>query len=124
MHILPHLEQQNLYAQIDFTQYVDTPAYEAMAETIISSYICPSDENAGVPLLEERGDSSANNRKKYNPAASAGLWYVASIGPTKPDAGNPLCETPEGIPSYCNIGCSFGTAGADRVITSKSAQSF
>ena len=43
--ILPQLEQQGLYNQIDFTKYMkDLPA--TVVTTVISTYVCPSDVQA------------------------------------------------------------------------------
>lgn len=44
--ILPYLEQQALYDQIDFSKAWDDPANQAVRETRVSAYACPS---ANVP---------------------------------------------------------------------------
>jgi prepilin-type N-terminal cleavage/methylation domain-containing protein/prepilin-type processing-associated H-X9-DG protein len=41
--ILPHMEQQPLFGQIDFKQPIEAPLHAAARVTQIKSYLCPSD---------------------------------------------------------------------------------
>ena len=98
------MEQQSLYDQYDFTIWPTQGINAELAERPIEGFTCPSDSEQLI--FEDRGDFD----KKFNPQSSAGMWYVASIGPTRPDGGNPLCpQNGTNEASYCNIGCSFGT---------------
>lgn len=47
--ILPFLEQQALYQQIDFSKPWDAPENAAVASTVVPAYTCPS--KAGDPLM-------------------------------------------------------------------------
>ncbi len=49
VHILPFIEQKNLYDQFNFNQNTDNQTYPGttrlLASTIVKSYVCPSDNN-------------------------------------------------------------------------------
>ncbi len=110
MQIFPYMELQTLYDQFDFSIWVNQGVNAELALKVVDGFICPSDGNSGDAIFEDRGD----NTKAYNPKVSAGTWYVASIGPTKPDGGNPQCpNNANNDPSYCNIGCSFGSRASN-----------
>ncbi|HMP04426.1 MAG TPA: DUF1559 domain-containing protein [Gemmatales bacterium] len=55
-HILPHLEQDNLHRSIDLTLPILDPANKAGRETLVPSYVCPSDT---FPKLINLTDSGA-----------------------------------------------------------------
>jgi prepilin-type N-terminal cleavage/methylation domain-containing protein len=121
LQVLPYMELQNLYDQYDFDSWPTQASNAQLALNPISGFVCPSDSEKLV--FDERGDFN----KKFNPETSAGIWYVASIGPTLPDGGNPLCEqNGTNEVSYCNIGCSFGTVKvkSDRVTCESGADAF
>ena len=102
--ILPELEQQGLYDQIDFTLYTSQLKTE-IVETVIPMYVCPSDADAGSPVLNDRYAIG-------NPNPAMGLWYTGSMGPTIPDAC-PLCTPATPSPTnYCCQGWHFGTPNA------------
>ncbi len=46
--LLPYLEQDNLYKQINFSLPVEDPAHLAIRTTVLSMYVCPSDRSTGV----------------------------------------------------------------------------
>jgi prepilin-type processing-associated H-X9-DG protein len=55
--ILPQLEQQPIYDQIDFRQQIQNPSQATIRTTTISTYLCPSDNmpsswSASVGLVE------------------------------------------------------------------------
>jgi prepilin-type processing-associated H-X9-DG protein len=102
--ILPQIEQQGLYNQIDFKKHTKNLPQNVL-DTFVSTYICPSDTKAGNPVFKDR--------YPHNPTQAAGTWYSASMGPTIPDQC-PLC--PDGgknaggsPPVYCCQGHNFGT---------------
>lgn len=41
--ILPHMEQDNLFRLLDLKQPIELPVHQAARETVIKSYLCPSD---------------------------------------------------------------------------------
>jgi prepilin-type N-terminal cleavage/methylation domain-containing protein/prepilin-type processing-associated H-X9-DG protein len=49
--LLPHLEQDNLYRQIDFSQPVESPSCLAVRTTPLSVYTCPSDRSTGAYMV-------------------------------------------------------------------------
>lgn len=98
--ILPYIEMQGLYNQIDFNKHVQELPPEVV-QTVISAYVCPSDA-VGSPVLSDRFAG-------HNPATAMGLWYGASMGPTHFDQ----CPfSSDQIPSPINLTCqgwAFGT---------------
>ena len=105
--ILPQLEQQGLYNQIDFKKFTkDLPA--TVVTTVVPAYVCPSDAGSGAVLDDRYGAD--------NPNPAAGLWYTGSMGPTQADAC-PLCppdmQTPNASDpkNWCCQGYNFGTYG-------------
>jgi prepilin-type N-terminal cleavage/methylation domain-containing protein/prepilin-type processing-associated H-X9-DG protein len=109
--ILPHLEQQALYNQFDFSRTMNDPINRPAITTPVAAFICPSDPQAGNPIL--------NNRiQNYNnPAACHGLWYAPSMGPLHDRmVGKPgcvYCEKPRSSASdpesYCCQGLDFAS---------------
>ena len=103
--ILPYLEQRPLYNQIDFNLCVNE-LRSAVATTVVPTYICPSGERAGNPVLDDR------LWPQQSPNPAAGLWYAGSAGPTHPNAC-PFCPDPNPSPdNWCCQGCNFGTGHA------------
>ncbi len=83
--LLPHMEQQNLFDQFDYTVRIDDqtfPDTTLLGSTIIPTYVCPSDNNKGL----------LNGRAIHN--------YAASNGPTA-HINNPSCS--------CSTGASWNT---------------
>lgn len=77
---------------------------------VVQAFICPSDERAGEPFFDKRGNSNfpgAYTPGPWNPGVVQGLWYPVSIGPTNPD-GCDFCTDH----SVCCRGCSWGTVPA------------
>ncbi len=95
VHLLPFIEQQNLYEKFDFSSNPDSqtlPDGKLIASTIIKTYTCPSDQNTGL----------LNNRAIHN--------YCASSGPTK-HGNNPSCTCPTGETWNTNYGLApYGSA--------------
>jgi prepilin-type N-terminal cleavage/methylation domain-containing protein/prepilin-type processing-associated H-X9-DG protein len=86
--VLPYMEQATIHQQISLKDPFDirdsstagvVRNNKLAATTIISSLICPSDIQAGEPILDGRTTSGDN------PEVCQGLWYRGSMGPTIPD---------------------------------------
>jgi prepilin-type N-terminal cleavage/methylation domain-containing protein len=59
--ILPYIEQDNLYQQIDLTKPIEAPIYDAVRTTILKLYICPSDYSTGLfTVLDGNGTPIAD----------------------------------------------------------------
>lgn len=103
--ILPYLEQQAIYEQINFNRHLRDPVNAEVVQIVISTYICPSDPEGRHPVLDGRYEP-------HNPNPALGLWYPVSMGPTHPDRC-PFCEFPkfsaDDPDSYCCQGWNFGT---------------
>jgi prepilin-type N-terminal cleavage/methylation domain-containing protein len=46
--LLPYLEQDNLYKQINFSLPVEDPTHLAVRTTVLPAFVCPSDRSTGV----------------------------------------------------------------------------
>jgi len=102
--LFPFFEQQGITAQYNFKVYANAEPNLTLAKTaVISMLICPSDENAGQPFLENRQQAGGSR----NPTVGHGLWYTGSMGPTIPDR----CDfdiDPKTLPYTC-LGCAYGS---------------
>jgi len=104
--ILPQLEAQAHFDMFDFSVPMRDRRNELARETVVETYICPSDPRAIDPIMQRRGDSPGTN-----PPTSTMLSYPGSMGPTHPD-NCPFC--PENRPhesNWCCQGCNFGSFG-------------
>lgn len=98
--VLPHLEQQNIYDLFDFKLDLNHPNNARATQTVISTYVCPSD-SVDNPIMD-RGQQS-------NPTPAMALWYPVCIGPTHMDACH-FCPDPNSSPTnYCCQGHNFGS---------------
>jgi len=55
-HILPYIEQDNLYRQIDFTQLIAADVNRAARETIVKTYVSPGDVGPRLVKITSSGD--------------------------------------------------------------------
>ena len=96
--ILPQLEQQSVYDLFDFDVAIHHASNRPAVQTVIPTYICPSDPAASDPL--QGGRVGAGN---HNAAKSMGLWYPGSMGPTRDgySTGTSCVYCPEPLGSYC-----------------------
>jgi prepilin-type N-terminal cleavage/methylation domain-containing protein/prepilin-type processing-associated H-X9-DG protein len=74
--LLPYMEQDNLYRQIDLTVPVEAPAHLAVRTTILKLFVCPSDNGAGIFTITD---------KKNAPLADAATNSYAACHGTGPD---------------------------------------
>ena len=73
--ILPHLEQQNLFDQLDLTQAFDAPDNADAAATVLKVYICPT-STRGTKLVDGRG-----------PCDYGGIYGERITSPNNPPKG-------------------------------------
>ncbi len=103
--ILPGLEQGPVFDRLDLSVSIADPVNEVAVTTVIPTYVCPSDSEAGGPIrnntIQTPSASGLNNAR--NPARGMGLWYPASMGPTADgcSAGDRCVFCPAGLGSYC-----------------------
>jgi len=83
--LLPFIEQEPLYQQIDMTQAVESPQFDTVRTTPVNMYICPADNGVGV-----FGPLTIFN--KWMPSAFtnsyAACYGAEGIINTHPDKGN------------------------------------
>ena len=95
--ILPYIERQDVYDLFDFDKKVWDVVNEPAVQSVIPTYICPSDA-VSDPLVGGRIQTGIRNAGK-----SMGLWYPTSMGPTR-DGTNPSVSCvfcPAEVGSYC-----------------------
>ncbi len=115
--LFPFFEQQGVTARYDFKQYANVEPNLTLAKSVtIPMLVCPSDENAGQPILENRQQDGGSR----NPAVAHGLWYTGSMGPTIPDACH-YDNNPKTLPYTC-LGCAYGTLTAATSTTPEMAR--
>jgi prepilin-type N-terminal cleavage/methylation domain-containing protein len=122
--ILPFMEEQTLYDRFDrklkMTDTTTTATHPfsnlSLATTVISNWICPSNNTASSPIFHDRQDAAGANAN--NPQDSLGLYYAVSMGPTIPDKCV-YCPDNHGIAgstpnpnNYCCQGAGFGSQAA------------
>ncbi|NLE37548.1 MAG: DUF1559 domain-containing protein, partial [Pirellulaceae bacterium] len=103
--ILPHMEQQAVYDQLDFNVRMSDPVNRAAVTTLIDTFICPSDPAASQPIFTDRDALNP----LMNPPESLGLWYPVSMGPTHND-NCAFCPNRTPSPTnYCCQGWNYGS---------------
>ncbi len=78
--LLPYLEQQNLYDEIDLTKAFDAPENGGPAATVLSVYVCPS-STRGKQLVDGRG-----------PCDYGGIYGERISSPNNPPKGTMLYD--------------------------------
>ena len=102
--ILPYMEQTSIANSLDMKLLMNNPRnLPITTTTVIQTLICPSDEEAAQPLLENRANGGVVGGGAM-PPVSQGLWYTGSMGPTIPD----YCRF-SGTPERC-MGAHMGTS--------------
>jgi len=81
-YLLPYVEQQTLFAQLDLTQAFDAPQNAAPAATRLPVYLCPSNAMRQQGLPSERG-----------PSDYGGIYGERITGPNSPAKGAMLIDT-------------------------------
>jgi prepilin-type N-terminal cleavage/methylation domain-containing protein/prepilin-type processing-associated H-X9-DG protein len=110
--LLKFMEYDSLFDSIDLSVPVNHPTNQSAVRTVISSYICPSDEMADTPLLVDGWGVGAGPSYVYNPYPQMALWYVGSMGPTQPDFCKFCPDQTSSKNNWCCQGHNFGTGGS------------
>ena len=111
--ILPYVDQDAVFNAYNPSLSVNAAANQAVANSFMSVFVCPSDPQSHTPILIDRGDSPSPapglSGGTDNPASSMGLWYPACMGPTQPDFCF-FCSNPTPSPTNpCCQGNNFGS---------------
>jgi prepilin-type N-terminal cleavage/methylation domain-containing protein/prepilin-type processing-associated H-X9-DG protein len=115
--LFSYMEEQAVESRYDFDEYPDSNDLDGdgknnltlTAQVIVRTLICPSDEAANNPILQNRRQGAGS----HNPPTAQGLWYTGSMGPTIPDRCDWL--TPSSDPDFVRkvriscFGCGLGT---------------
>jgi len=112
--ILPHIEQNNVFEQFDFTRTIWDSVNVPAVQAVIPTYICPSDSGPEGALMGGRIQVG-----RCNPGKSMGLWYPTSMGPTRDGCGPSVacvyCPEPWSADSYCcAMTADYGCCGNNR----------
>jgi prepilin-type N-terminal cleavage/methylation domain-containing protein len=108
--ILPQLDQDALYRQYNPALTVFDPANQAVVQTPLPVFACPTDPLSRTPILGNRGLGDSTN-----PPSCMGLWYPACIGPTQPDWCFWCPNTTPSASNWCCQGCNWGSQGTDEI---------
>jgi prepilin-type N-terminal cleavage/methylation domain-containing protein len=87
--ILPHLEQGNLYEQIDFNHEVERPQMQEVRETPLALFRCPSDYDEGTFTILNQQNEEVCTGSTTSYAACFGSYGLMN---TDPDLGNGLFQ--------------------------------
>jgi len=79
VHILPYIEQDNLYRQFNFAQSPTNGVNAGPRNVSVSTYLCPSDVVGGVPI----GQGGGNNYR-WNAGVSIVNSYPSSANASMP----------------------------------------
>jgi prepilin-type N-terminal cleavage/methylation domain-containing protein/prepilin-type processing-associated H-X9-DG protein len=84
-HLLPYLEQDNLYRQINFTKDITDPANAQARVTSLKGFLCPSDSPPSLTTTVSDGSGSPICDVAFgNYVGMAGVYEVSGY----PDTGN------------------------------------
>lgn len=103
--IMPYLEQQTLFDEIDFNVQMGHRNNAEIVAQVVSAYVCPSDPEANNPILEGRFTAQGG------PGRALGMWYPVSMGPTTPDHCDLCPNQRPGPNNWCCQGHNWGTTG-------------
>jgi type II secretory pathway pseudopilin PulG len=116
--ILPHVEQGNLYARLQFGAPLSDPANTEVARTVVPVFICPSDSNPGAMTFRSNvpGLWGVQNYK----ACAGSNWEWGPFSPVVSTVGR-NANNPDGL-DHCNgLMCRNGQldVGPNRLITTR-----
>jgi prepilin-type N-terminal cleavage/methylation domain-containing protein/prepilin-type processing-associated H-X9-DG protein len=104
--ILPQLDQDALHRRIQFGQPADNAQNRAVAETVISTYLCPSSA-AGTGLMPNRRNANGPRAVTCYKASLGANWNWGSFSPVKTIAGRNAGD-PEGLDHCTGLICRGG----------------
>ncbi|MCC6124156.1 MAG: DUF1559 domain-containing protein [Pirellulales bacterium] len=104
IHILPYIENKSLFKMFNLKQPMNSVVNAKAVTSRVDYYICPSDPEAGKPVLNNR--CTVQN----NPEVCLMAWYLASLGPTCP-VTCPFCPAGSS-PSAANYCCQGDNLGS------------
>jgi prepilin-type N-terminal cleavage/methylation domain-containing protein/prepilin-type processing-associated H-X9-DG protein len=76
--LLPYLEQNNLYLKYDFTQENEHPNNDAVRQTFVSVYACPSDTHA--KQLINPGTKETSTPSNVPPGSGSSMGQLSATG--------------------------------------------
>lgn len=85
--LLPHLEQDNIFKQIDFTQAWNSAANASARAAVVKTFLCPSDNFNAIPA------GWAGNNYRVNQGSGI-LWGLPPTTAGDPNAGMPAPNGP------------------------------
>ncbi len=78
--LLPYIEQENLYRQVDQTRLVADPANATARRSSVPTYLCPSDTGPRLIIVTTCGRPPSQTSMPA-PLTDAAVWsYVGSLG--------------------------------------------
>lgn len=78
--MLPELEQQNLYNQIDFTKRIDAPENDFARRESVKVYLCPSETDGRLITVTTCGSPPTESNTPVPLTDAAVCSYVGSLG--------------------------------------------
>jgi prepilin-type N-terminal cleavage/methylation domain-containing protein len=72
-YLLPYLEQDALYKQINFNSNIEWPANQVFRTTVLDVYVCPSDRLTGVFTILDMSNAPLTDAATNSYAASHGV---------------------------------------------------
>jgi prepilin-type N-terminal cleavage/methylation domain-containing protein len=78
--LLPYIEQDNLYRQIDLTKPIADPANAAARRTTVPTYVCPSDTGPRLIQVTTCGSPPNQSNTPTFMTDAAVCGYVGSLG--------------------------------------------
>lgn len=79
--LLPYIEQQNLYQQINLTVPVEAPSNQAVRTTIIKLYVCPSDRSTGIFTIYDTSGNAMVQAASCSYAGNFGTGFMYAVPP-------------------------------------------
>lgn len=105
--VMPFMELGDITSGIDRSEFYGdnsitnvTPNELFIANLVISQLICPSDEQASEPIVDDVEITDTT----FAPRRAQLLWYTGSMGPTIPLRIGAQTNTPPELARGCNFG--------------------